>query len=150
MLKRQLGDHRGVSIVEFALVLPLLLGFLGATVDFGLAFFVSHITQNAAREGARLAITLEGLPPGIFALPRVDERINNLLPAINLFQGFTHTTTFDPVACQVTVTVRGQSPYFFIPAFAATLANANWTDRAIAIERTVRMRYEHECSAAGG
>jgi len=147
MFKRQLGNHRGVSIVEFALVLPLLLAFLGFTIDFGLAFFVSHMAQNAAREGARLAITVEGLTPGNFADLNVDNRINSLLPPINLFQNFTHTKTFNPSTCQVTVTVNGQSPYFFMPAFLVSMRNPQGSPTSsIAINRSVAMRYEHECT----
>lgn len=147
MFKRQLGDRRGVSIVEFALVLPLLLAFLGFTVDFGLAFFVSHMAQNAAREGARLAVTIEGLPPGNFIEARVANRIDKLLPGINLFEGFKYSSHFDPTACQVRVIVSGQSPYFFLPAFLATVGSSTGSaDGTIPIKREVAMHYEHECS----
>jgi Flp pilus assembly protein TadG len=47
-------SERGQSVVEFAMVLPLLLVVLFAIVDFG-RIYQGHITlTNAAREGARL------------------------------------------------------------------------------------------------
>jgi Flp pilus assembly protein TadG len=52
------GSHgaRGVTIVEFALVFPLLLLLMFMTIDFGFYFFVQHTVQYATREGVRLAL----------------------------------------------------------------------------------------------
>ena len=55
LLRRVWRDQRGQSLVERALVLPLLLLLLAGIVDLGRAFY-SHIAiTNAAREGARRA-----------------------------------------------------------------------------------------------
>ena len=51
---RSLRSRKGQSIVELALVTPLLLVALMVPADFGIAFFVANITGNAAREGARI------------------------------------------------------------------------------------------------
>ncbi len=48
-------DDQGAALVEFALVLPLLLLLLLATVEFGYAFRTHQILQNAVREGARFS-----------------------------------------------------------------------------------------------
>jgi Flp pilus assembly protein TadG len=58
-LRRLRGNERGAELIEFALVLPLLLGMLAGIVDFGRLFQRLEVTTNAAREGARLA-TLPG------------------------------------------------------------------------------------------
>ncbi len=48
-------NEKGQSLVEFALVIPLLMLILMAIIEFGL-MFNSYITiSNASREGARLA-----------------------------------------------------------------------------------------------
>jgi hypothetical protein len=52
---RLLSDKKGQSIVEIALIAPLLLVALYIPADFGIAFFTAHLTQNAVREGARIA-----------------------------------------------------------------------------------------------
>ena len=49
------SDDRGAVLVEFALVLPLLILILLATVEFGFAFREYQILQNAVREGARFS-----------------------------------------------------------------------------------------------
>jgi len=55
-LMRQLSwNSKGQSIVEITLITPLLLVALYVPADFGIAFFTAHLTQNAAREGARIA-----------------------------------------------------------------------------------------------
>jgi len=48
-------DERGQSLVEMALVLPLLLLLVLGIIDFGRAFNNYIIITNAAREGARYA-----------------------------------------------------------------------------------------------
>lgn len=53
---RALGE-RGTSLVEFAMVAPLLLVLLFAIADFGRAFQTWITLTNAAREGARLGAT---------------------------------------------------------------------------------------------
>lgn len=49
-------EDRGQSLVEFALVLPLLLLLLFGIVEFALAWRSSQVITNAAREGARAAV----------------------------------------------------------------------------------------------
>jgi Flp pilus assembly protein TadG len=48
--------ERGSTLLEFALVAPLLFLLVFAVVDFGNYFFVSHTLQFATREGVRLAL----------------------------------------------------------------------------------------------
>ncbi len=48
--------NRGQSVVEFALVLPLLLLILFGITEFGRVWMTQNILTSAAREGARLAI----------------------------------------------------------------------------------------------
>lgn len=43
---------RGQSLVEFALILPVFLVFLAATLDLGRVFYANITLNNAAREGA--------------------------------------------------------------------------------------------------
>ena len=45
--------ERGQSLVETAIVLPILLLLLAAVIDFGRAFDAYIVLTNAAREGAR-------------------------------------------------------------------------------------------------
>lgn len=51
---RMLGPERGQSLVEFAMVLPLLLVIMFGIVDFGRVFFSWVTVTNATREGARI------------------------------------------------------------------------------------------------
>ena len=47
-------SERGTALIEFTLVLPLLLLLTVAAVDFGRAFFVRSVLEQAAREGVRM------------------------------------------------------------------------------------------------
>ncbi len=134
MFKRRFNNRRGIAAIEFAIILPFLLAFLGGVIDFGVAFFVSHTVQNAAREGARYGVAQRGLSnndSGVIA------RVNDRLPAMNLFQDFSISQTI--TACpdsEVSVTIQGTSPYFFLPIIPGF-------GDAVNITRTVKMRYEH-------
>jgi Flp pilus assembly protein TadG len=48
--------NRGQSVIEFALVLPLLLVLLFGITEFGRAWMTVNILTSAAREGCRLAV----------------------------------------------------------------------------------------------
>jgi Flp pilus assembly protein TadG len=48
--------RRGAVAVEMAMILGVCLAFLLGLFDFGRIVFTQHLVQNAAREGARLAI----------------------------------------------------------------------------------------------
>jgi Flp pilus assembly protein TadG len=52
------NSENGASVVEFALVLPLLLIFLFGIIEFGIILFDQAILTNASREGARAGIVL--------------------------------------------------------------------------------------------
>lgn len=138
MFKRRFGNHRGMAIIEFALVLPLLLAFIGGAIDFGVAFFVSHTVQNAAREGARFGVTQPGL---VNNDARVITRVQDRFPVGSLFDSFRAGISQTLTACgqnglggEVVVTVEGESQYFFLRIIP--------TLDTLSIARGVTMRYE--------
>lgn len=56
-LLRAAAGTDGAQLLEFALVLPFLLVFLIGIIEFGGAFTLKQKMANAAREGARIAIS---------------------------------------------------------------------------------------------
>lgn len=65
--RHRLAERRGQSLVEFALVLPILLLIVVGILEFGLAFRTYQVVTNSAREGARTAVlrTDEGTVEGV-------------------------------------------------------------------------------------
>lgn len=52
------GEDRGVALIEFALILPLLLMLVFGIIEFGRAYNARLVVTHAAREGVRvLAVT---------------------------------------------------------------------------------------------
>lgn len=49
------GSDRGVALVEFAIIMPLLFLLVFGIIEFGNAFFQNLDVRHGAREGARLA-----------------------------------------------------------------------------------------------
>ncbi len=60
-LPRWLRDERGTAIVEFALIFPVLLIMLLATIDFGRMMAVGASLAAAARDGARQGAAITNL-----------------------------------------------------------------------------------------
>lgn len=56
IMSRARSSERGVSMVEFALVVPLFLVLVFGIMEAGWLFAQLTETRNAAREGARLAV----------------------------------------------------------------------------------------------
>ncbi len=55
--RRKDQRQRGASVVEFAIIVPLLLSMLFGVIDFGVAYSENINLQAAAREGARQGVT---------------------------------------------------------------------------------------------
>lgn len=58
MFRRLWRNADGTAALEFGLVLPLLLVVLLGIVDYGHIYFTRLTMSNAAREGARVGVTL--------------------------------------------------------------------------------------------
>ncbi len=54
------GARRGGALVEFAMVLPVVMLLLFATIEFASIFYVRHNMVKAARAGARAAAVQDG------------------------------------------------------------------------------------------
>lgn len=55
MVQSKLRSERGASMVEFALITPLLFVLLFGIIEFGLILYDQAVITNASREGARYA-----------------------------------------------------------------------------------------------
>jgi Flp pilus assembly protein TadG len=62
--RRRAGGESGVSALEFALVLPVLLTIVMGLVEFGNVLFLSSAMDKAAQMGARAAVTGRGEDDG--------------------------------------------------------------------------------------
>jgi len=113
-------DERGTALIEFALILPLLLVVTIAVVDFGRAFFVKNVLEQAAREGVRLrAVT------SIADIALVTARVNQVAAPANIT--ITDVLIEGPTPSkQVHVKVTGQFNWIFPGVF--NLVGANFTN----------------------
>ena len=78
MKKRFLENKKGQSVIEFALVLPLLLAVLFGITEFGRAIMVTNVLHTASREGARTAAVA---PDTSIARIQAEQRIDEVLQA---------------------------------------------------------------------
>ncbi|MCZ2828435.1 pilus assembly protein [Modestobacter sp. VKM Ac-2986] len=110
MAGRRLGDERGASAVEFALIVPLLVLLVLGIVEFSHAYRVQGTLSAAAREGVRV-MALQNDPAA--ARGTVRNAADTLSPAITDAQ-----IVVSPTACpqsvtptNVRVTITYRMPY---------------------------------------
>jgi Flp pilus assembly protein TadG len=100
-----IGNHRGQSVVEFALVLPLLLLIVFGVTEFGRAWMTLNVLTAAAREGARTAVVTA---PDTVA---VNARITELCSAARVTPTAVTITGPDPADPDRRVTVTVQADF---------------------------------------
>jgi Flp pilus assembly protein TadG len=124
-------ENRGQSVVEFALVLPLLLAVLFGITEFGRAWMTENILTSAAREGCRLAVVTG---PDVAAVPA---KVTAVCAAAGVTPSAITVTPPDPADPERRVTVRVETDFVVIPG--RILGTFNGTIRLTA---TSVMRHE--------
>lgn len=112
--------NRGQSVVEFALVLPLLLAILFGITEFGRAWMTANLLTSAAREGCRLAVVTG---PDVAA---VTARVSEVCTAAGVTPTAVTVTGPDPSDPARRVRVTVQADFVVIPgtvlgAFSGTI-----------------------------
>ncbi|MES2790947.1 MAG: TadE/TadG family type IV pilus assembly protein [Planctomycetota bacterium] len=78
VLRPSAHQRRGAALVEAALVLPIFFMVVLGIIEFGRAFMVCQVLQNAAREGCRKAVT------GAYTTAAISTDIKNDLKAVGV------------------------------------------------------------------
>ena len=143
-------NSKGQSIVEISLITPILLAALLVPADFGIALFTAHLTQNAVREAARIAVSDPTKSPfDNTAAAAVRTETTGRLPARltspDVIVRYYSTGAATPPAtqCMTFVEVRAQGNYdiWFYQVLRLFGATVNPT---VSITRTTRMWYQFQ------
>lgn len=125
----------GVS-VEFALLLPVFMVFLGGILDFGHAWYMKQVVTNASREGARYGVTYQTNTSGVRIKPNaksptiqtvVNNYMNNLLPADaspTVTCGGTGYAAANPSGLPINVSVTAIKHWWIISGFIPGLGSS--------------------------
>lgn len=116
--------ERGQSLVETAVVLPILLLLVAAVVDFGRAFDAYIVLTNAAREGARFGSVKPTLTEGEVKQIVVDDVLGSGTNITHM-GGFTADN----------VTVEGQTAKSEVVKVTVTYEFDLWFGRLVGIPR---------------
>lgn len=132
-------DKKGQSIIELALMTPLILVALYIPADFGIGLFTAHLAQNAVREAARIGSTQKP-----FSQSGVETEATNRLPST--LKSPTVTAALHdsgPPACAqwVRVSVTGNYNYFLYQILRFFGFS---TPNNVSITRVADMRYVYQ------
>lgn len=112
-----LSDERGTSLVEFALILPILLLILFGVLDFGKAFNYWNDETHLAAEGARWAVVNSNPGGGGQSLQQYIQQqadsaeLRSLATVCVTFPNNPDTGSSGQVGDPVTVTVKANYPW---------------------------------------
>ena len=123
----------GVALIEFAFVLPILLVLAMGMLDFGRAFHMKSLLDQAAREGARVAVVTTPDPD------IVESRVDDVLASGGITPTSVTVDGPDP-AHMVTVTVNATFT-FITPGIFALLPGWS-TGNTIPMSGQTVMRFE--------
>ncbi len=120
MLRRPTRRRRGVSTVEFAICVPVLLTVIFAIVEYSRVLQIQHGIREAAFEGARAGVALDA------ATSDVTTAASNIINALGI-HGASVTVTPNPIAYTsptVTVSVSAvpASSGWFVKFFTGSMS----------------------------
>ncbi len=105
----------GTSVVEMAIVLPLLLLLVFAIGDFGIAYTRWNSLTNAVREGARMGVVFRSPCTAATGTTDIENTITNFAESSGLDGGSIVTTVTGVCAGTGTqLTVNSALPYDYI------------------------------------
>ena len=130
--------QKGQSLVEFALVLPLLLVLIITAIELGRLFYTQIVITNAAREGAYyLATHFEDPKAATNATDGAEaEAANSGIPAVNV--GFDPASGWQPDE-KVTVTVDTTVTDVLIVGFLGNIFSITSSNNSFDLSASVEM-----------
>ena len=145
-------NRKGQSIVEISLITPVLLVALYVPFDFGMSIFAGHITQNAVRDGARIASSTNALDDTL-ADGVADDIFANLPQLLVTPNKDVTVRRYGPDPsnpdCAQFVEIRARGTYTFTLYRLIGLLGIT-PPNSMQITRTTRMRYERQPDKNGG
>ncbi len=112
---RARGRQAGTSVVEMALVLPLLLLLVFGIGDFGIAYTQWNSLTNAVREGARVGVVFQTPCNPAAVTTAIVNTVSTFAASSGLDGPSIVTTVTNPCAGTGTqLTVRSTLPYDYI------------------------------------
>jgi Flp pilus assembly protein TadG len=137
---RRLRDRRGVSIIEFVLIVPVLLLIAIGATEVGRALSIWQVVVNSAREGARVTALVYG---GQSNEDLVRDRIDDYLTANGLDLAERTVTIVNiggGTGTQAVVTVTYDYTFEFFGGIVALFEGSD--PATITLSSTTRMRNE--------
>ncbi len=131
---RSRRHSRGTSVVEMAIVLPLLLMLMFAIGEFGIAFTQYQTLINATREGARTGVLFRGASCVAGTVKTdISTTVGNYMVAAGVPTGtITTTSTGECAGAGTQVVVTSLVPYTFaaLPGLAGLQSDVTLSARS--------------------
>lgn len=138
------NKRNGQSLVEFALVLPLLLILTFGIIEFGLIMYNKAVITNASREGARIGIVAQDRSNIAAIQTQITTTVTSYAAGrlvtfgnpVGALQVLSPNFSGSTFGSNLTVTVRYNYRFLLLPGFITTMANP------LVMEATTVMKLE--------
>jgi Flp pilus assembly protein TadG len=122
ILPRAIGDSRGISAVEFALVAPIVVLFMVGVLDGGLAIKTGMDVSNAARAGAEYA-AIHGWNDSGITSAAANATSTSVTTTNAQFCGCPSASGVSTQACATTCAASGKT----VGTYVSTTTKASYT-----------------------
>jgi Flp pilus assembly protein TadG len=129
--RRALGGRRGSQAVEFALILPVVLGLSSGIIDYGWYFSQQLEITQAARDAARGASSLDATASELTPCEFAQSSVNQVLSDTGFVNAGRTLTILATMDVEMRLTVEIDQP--FTPLFG--LAPTPTSHRAVSVVR---------------
>lgn len=114
--KYSIKSQKGTTLVEFAIIVPLLFFLIFPIIEFGIYFYNNQVITNASREGARFGIVYTNPKPRVSSA-EIRQKVNDYCQSNLITFGNANNLNIeiDPNADNLRVTVTFDYGYLFLP-----------------------------------
>lgn len=161
MLYWKREENKGATVVEFALIAPIMLLVLFGIIEYGIIFMQVHLVENAAREGVRRGVVADTYNcwQGSEILNRPECVVDRYVVVVETVQNYLESfypdltdnhvdSNFVEVTKETEVTENGSSKWLIVKVevenFMPRIVSALLGDRFILQKITYTARGEYE------
>lgn len=130
-LSRLAGDQRGVSILEFAIVAPLLLTMTVGAIDFARMFYVRQGLEYATEEAARYFMLNPSAATAAVTAELQGKMPGTMGPSVNV--AYADTANCNANSAVTCTTITATYSFSFVVGYLGTAKTLRATAQAVRV-----------------
>ena len=130
-MSQMIGDQRGVSIVEFAIIAPLLLTMTVGVIDFARMFYVRQGLEYATEEAARYFMLNPSAATGTVTTELRGKMPGTMGPSVNV--AYADTANCNANSTVTCTTITATYSFSFVVGYLGAARTLRATAQAVRV-----------------